>query len=58
MHRPGRRSRTAFNKDRVASAGFGEPEQFTFPGWNGETVHGYVVKPAGFEAGKNTPSPS
>ena len=27
----------------------GDSEQFSFPGWNGETVHGYVVKPAGFD---------
>jgi dipeptidyl aminopeptidase/acylaminoacyl peptidase len=47
--------RTTFNKDRVASAGFGEPEQFTFPGWNNETVHAWVVKPANFEAGKKYP---
>ena len=25
---------------------FGEAEQFSFPGWNDETVHGYVIKPA------------
>ena len=25
---------------------FGEAEQFTFAGWNNETVHGYVIKPA------------
>ena len=48
-------ARTTFNKDRVASAGFGEPEQFTFPGWNNETVHAWVVKPANFEAGKKYP---
>ncbi len=29
--------------------------QFSFTGWNGETVHGYVVKPAGFEAGRKYP---
>jgi acylaminoacyl-peptidase len=34
---------------------FGAYEPFTFPGWNGETVHGYVVKPAGFVAGKRYP---
>ena len=26
-------------------------EQFSFTGWNGEVVHGYVVKPAGFRRG-------
>ena len=47
--------RTSFNKDRLANVAFGEPEQFSFPGWNNQTVHGYVVKPAGFEAGKKYP---
>ena len=30
-------------------------EQFSFPGWNGETVHGYVVKPDGWQPGKKYP---
>jgi acylaminoacyl-peptidase len=30
-------------------------EQFEFTGWNGERVHGYVVKPAGFAAGRKYP---
>ncbi|MFC7301285.1 alpha/beta hydrolase family protein [Cognatiluteimonas weifangensis] len=34
---------------------WGEYEQFSFPGWNDETVHGYVVKPWNFEAGKTYP---
>ena len=34
---------------------FGEFEQFNFPGWNDETVHGYVIKPAGYEPGKKYP---
>ena len=34
---------------------FGEPEQFSFPGWNGETVHGYVIKPAGYVDGRQYP---
>jgi dipeptidyl aminopeptidase/acylaminoacyl peptidase len=46
---------TAFNKERVADAGFGEPEQFTFPGWNNETVHAWVVKPANFQPGQKYP---
>jgi dipeptidyl aminopeptidase/acylaminoacyl peptidase len=35
--------------------GFGEFEQFSFKGWNDETVHGYVVKPWNFEEGKKYP---
>ncbi|EGF90881.1 prolyl oligopeptidase family protein [Asticcacaulis biprosthecium C19] len=34
---------------------FGDYEQFNFKGWNGETVHGYVVKPANYEEGKTYP---
>ena len=30
-------------------------EQFSFPGWNGETVHGYVMKPEAAEAGQTYP---
>ena len=36
---------TDFNGDKLAAAMMGEPEQFTFSGWNSETVHAYVVKP-------------
>ncbi|MFT3885506.1 MAG: S9 family peptidase [Flavobacteriales bacterium] len=38
-------------KDKV----FGAYEQFSFPGWNNETVHGYVVKPAGYVEGRKYP---
>jgi dipeptidyl aminopeptidase/acylaminoacyl peptidase len=34
---------------------FGEYEQFSFKGWHGDTVHGYVVKPWNYEAGKTYP---
>jgi dipeptidyl aminopeptidase/acylaminoacyl peptidase len=34
---------------------FGDFEQFTFKGWSGNTVHGYVVKPWNFEEGKTYP---
>lgn len=34
---------------------FGEAEQFSFPGWNGETVHGYVIKPANYVEGQQYP---
>ncbi len=34
---------------------FGAYEQFSFPGWNNETVHGYVVKPAGYVEGRKYP---
>lgn len=34
---------------------FGEYEQFSFPGWNNETVHGYVIKPVGYVEGRKYP---
>ncbi|HEY4581777.1 MAG TPA: S9 family peptidase, partial [Lysobacter sp.] len=34
---------------------FGDYEQFSFKGWNGDTVHGYVVKPWNYEEGKTYP---
>ncbi|HYD26390.1 S9 family peptidase [Brevundimonas sp.] len=34
---------------------FGEAEQFTFQGWNDETVHGYVIKPANYVEGRKYP---
>jgi dipeptidyl aminopeptidase/acylaminoacyl peptidase len=34
---------------------FGEYEQFKFKGWNGDTVHGYVVKPWNYQEGKSYP---
>ena len=34
---------------------FGDYEQFSFAGWNNETVHGYVVKPHNYEEGKKYP---
>jgi len=46
---------TAINAAKLAGIAMGEPEQFTFPGWNGEAVHGYVVKPAGYVPGKKYP---
>jgi len=34
---------------------FGDFEQFTFKGWNNETVHGYVVKPHDYVEGQTYP---
>ena len=46
---------THFNAEDLANAQEGASEFFTFKGWNGETVQGYVVKPVGFEPGKKYP---
>jgi dipeptidyl aminopeptidase/acylaminoacyl peptidase len=49
------RQLTRFNERKLAGVKFGAPEQFRFPGANDETVHGFVVKPWNFEAGKKYP---
>ena len=41
--------------DMLPNVRFGESEQFTFKGWNNETVHGYLVKPWNYEQGKKYP---
>ncbi len=46
---------TSVNAARLEGRALGAFEQFSFAGWNGETVHGYVVKPAGFAPGKKYP---
>lgn len=46
---------TNTNKEKLAAIKFGEFEQFSFKGWNNETVYGYWLKPANFEAGKKYP---
>jgi dipeptidyl aminopeptidase/acylaminoacyl peptidase len=46
---------THANAARLAATTMGEYEQFSFKGWNDETVHGYVVKPAGYEPGRKYP---
>jgi dipeptidyl aminopeptidase/acylaminoacyl peptidase len=46
---------THVNESVLGSRQMSEFEQFDFKGWNGETVHGYVVKPYGFEPGRRYP---
>ena len=46
---------TAVNKEALSNIEFGEYEQFSFKGWNDETVYGYIVKPADFDANKKYP---
>lgn len=49
------RQLTHHNAQALADIEFGAYEQFSFPGWNGETVHGYLVKPVGYEPGRKYP---
>ncbi|MBX7248800.1 MAG: S9 family peptidase [Caulobacteraceae bacterium] len=46
---------TNANAGAMSEITWGQYEQFSFPGWNDETVHGYVVKPYNYEAGKKYP---
>jgi dipeptidyl aminopeptidase/acylaminoacyl peptidase len=46
---------TDVNGERLAGKELGDYEQFSFAGWNGETVYGYLVRPTGFEAGRKYP---
>ena len=46
---------THFNAARLKNRLLGSFEQFSFEGWNGETVYGYVVKPASFVEGHKFP---
>jgi len=49
------RQLTHVNKARIAAARMGDYEQFTFEGWNDETVYCYVVRPVDFDAKKKYP---
>ncbi len=46
---------TKINQALLGERRLGEFEQFSFPGWNDETVFGYVVKPADFKPGQKYP---
>jgi len=49
------RALTNLNAERVSAARMGEPEQFSFPGWNDESVHAWVMKPVDFDPAKRYP---
>ncbi len=46
---------TRINSDKLAKTRMGDYEQFSFKGWNNETVYAYVVKPVDFDANKKYP---
>ena len=50
-----RRALTSFNAERLGAIRFGDYEQFSFAGWNGETVYGYLVEPVDREVGRSYP---
>ncbi len=49
------RAITATTGDTLKDVAFGDFEQFNFKGWNGDTVHGYVVKPWNYVEGQKYP---
>jgi len=46
---------TRINAKKLAATLQGDFEQFSFKGWNDETVHGYIVKPVNFDPAKTYP---
>jgi dipeptidyl aminopeptidase/acylaminoacyl peptidase len=50
-----RRRLTTANAELLANRTLGTFEQFSFPGWNNETVYGYVVNPPGFAKDRKYP---
>jgi dipeptidyl aminopeptidase/acylaminoacyl peptidase len=46
---------THVNDVKLMGVRMADYESFQFPGWNNESVQGFVVKPAGFEPGKKYP---
>ncbi len=46
---------TRINAARLDEVSLSEGEQYSFAGWNGETVYGWVFKPADFDAAKKYP---
>jgi dipeptidyl aminopeptidase/acylaminoacyl peptidase len=46
---------TAVNAEKLTAVKMGDYEQFTFKGWNDETVYCYVVKPVDFDPAKKYP---
>ena len=50
-----RKRLTSINEARLSATRMGEPEQFTFKGAKGDTVHAYIVKPVDFDPAKKYP---
>jgi dipeptidyl aminopeptidase/acylaminoacyl peptidase len=46
---------TRVNAAALEGIAFGEREQISFPGWNGETVWAWVVRPPGFDPSRRYP---
>ena len=51
----GERQLTDFSGPQLKGVEMADAEQFSFTGAHGDTVYGYVMKPAGYEEGKQYP---
>ncbi|UCF18397.1 MAG: S9 family peptidase [Gemmatimonadota bacterium] len=49
------RAITRVNYERLARLKLGQPEHFTFQGWNDEIVYAWLVKPIDFDPGRKYP---
>jgi dipeptidyl aminopeptidase/acylaminoacyl peptidase len=49
------RTITRLNAARMRGVAVGKAEQFSFAGWNNETVHGYLVEPVDFDPARTHP---
>jgi dipeptidyl aminopeptidase/acylaminoacyl peptidase len=49
------RALTSVNASRLANIRFSAPEEFWFQGARGDKVHGWLLRPVGFEAGRRYP---
>ncbi len=47
---------THVGAEQLADVTMSDAEPFAFAGWNGETVHGYVIRPADYAPGKTYPA--
>lgn len=50
------RQATQHNAEVLARLDLPRPEEIRFPGWNDETAHGWVFKPAGYVEGRKYPA--
>ena len=56
LDKAGPRALTGIDAEKLAGIELSAFEPFTFAGWNGESVHGYVMKPHGYVAGHRYPT--
>ncbi len=55
LHGAGGMRLTESNSEYLATADVSRPERFTYPGTNGVTVEGWIMKPRCYEVGKRYP---